>query len=418
MVPKTSALDAPAISNAAATYGTSARACRTYSIIAEWPIPWQPRRRSWPRSRRMTRKSPLPAARAAPPEASGGVHGGGAPRSQGPRDSRASPLPRATRGAWSAMSGSAFFYISEGARDSCEAIVSDRPGRAVATRLRDRQRPALRGVPLGFAEMAFADDRSGADHREIGARRKLLRGEAPMVPVALAGPDGLGVLGADREDDGFGQGCTPDSSVVSSSLSDVPCAEALLDRAEVSRPRPLEEGERLLEVERFVLGALEVVGGLFGRDRLDLPREAEHAPERHQGALEMERRADDIQRARLDVDEIARRDLDRVSDGVARLLLEEDAITREAGGPEEIGHHRGLGARWWRPFTVASRRDDRHARPMPSELCHRSRAGRRRCAGRAVGAHPATNHDGDLGESREIAVVVQARIRSCEACRP
>src|SRR5207302_8968521 len=142
------------------------------------------------------------------------------------------------------------------------------------------------------------------------------------------------------------QGCTPESSVFYSSLSDVPCAEALLDRAEVSRPRPLEEGERLLEVERVVLGGLEVGGGLFGRDRLDLPREADHARERHQGALEMERRADDIERARLDVDEIARRDLDRVSDGVVRLLLEEDAITRRAGGLDELGLHRGVGARW------------------------------------------------------------------------
>src|SRR5205823_7222048 len=174
-------------------------------------------------------RPPPPGARArAPPgppppaPARRGVLGGAPPAPRGPRHSRATPLPRATRGAWSAMSGSAFFYISEGARDSCEAIVSDRPGRAVATRLRDRQRPALRRVPLGFAEMAFADDRSGADHREIGARRKLLRGEAPMVPVALAGQDRLGVLGADCENDGFGQGCTPDSSVVSSALSDVP----------------------------------------------------------------------------------------------------------------------------------------------------------------------------------------------------
>src|SRR5205807_549860 len=75
-------------------------------------------------------------------------------------------------------------HISERARDPREAEIRDRSRLAVAATLADRKRPAFRGLAQGRAEPALADDRAGADDREIGARGQLLGRDPAMVAVA------------------------------------------------------------------------------------------------------------------------------------------------------------------------------------------------------------------------------------------
>jgi hypothetical protein len=61
-------------------------------------------------------------------------------------------------------------------------------------------------VTLGGAKLAFADDTSGADHREVRARREVLWWKSPVVTVALAREERFGIFGGGREDDGRGHG--------------------------------------------------------------------------------------------------------------------------------------------------------------------------------------------------------------------
>jgi hypothetical protein len=61
-------------------------------------------------------------------------------------------------------------------------------------------------VTLGGPQLALADDRPGADDREVCARRELLGWKSPMVAVALAREDRLGIIGGGREDEGRGHG--------------------------------------------------------------------------------------------------------------------------------------------------------------------------------------------------------------------
>jgi hypothetical protein len=66
--------------------------------------------------------------------------------------------------------------ISERPRDLGEAEVGHWARLAIPARLADGEGPAFRGVTLGGSEFAFADDRAGADDREIGARRQFFGG--------------------------------------------------------------------------------------------------------------------------------------------------------------------------------------------------------------------------------------------------
>src|SRR6266581_3208859 len=96
--------------------------------------------------------------------------------------------------------------VSEGARDLGEPEIRDRSRSAIATRFTHWEGPAFSRFALSDAERALADDRPGADDREVRTRRKLSRWEAPMVAVALAREERLGILGGGREDDGRGHG--------------------------------------------------------------------------------------------------------------------------------------------------------------------------------------------------------------------
>src|SRR4051812_33757910 len=121
----------------------------------------------------------------------------------------------------------------------------------------------------------------------------------------------------------------------------------------------------------------------------------------------MERRRDDVYWSGSDRREVAVRDVDRIPDGVARLVLEEDARRLDALRDEHVCHRRGLAPLRPAADAVAARADDRRVRMSTGEARGRYRTRERGRRRRSVRPHAAAEHDDELAVA--VEQVVHAR---------